>query len=98
MATPLGAPDPDLYRSVLGSPQWAASLEDLAERTGRSKPDLRKDAEAALAEMAAEITPGAIKVWDRMGKSLTRSYTVDADTSSLAHLRELTGAPSRSDT
>ena len=89
MATPLGAPDPDLYRSVLGSPQWAASLEDLAERTGRSKPDLRKDAEAALAEMAAEITPGAIKVWDRMGKSLTRSYTVDADTSSLAHLREL---------
>ncbi len=89
MATPLGASDQDVYRAVLGSPAWATALDDLAARTGKSKPELRKAAEAALGEMAAEITPGAIKVWDRMGRSLTRSYVVDADTSTLGAIREL---------
>ena len=89
MATPLHDTDPDVFRAVLGSAQWAAALDDLAKRTGRTKPDLRKDAETALAEMAAEVTPGAIRLWDRMGKSLTRSYTVDADTALLPQLREL---------
>ncbi|MFZ2501476.1 MAG: 1-acyl-sn-glycerol-3-phosphate acyltransferase, partial [Nocardioides sp.] len=87
MATPWIAADEDVYRAVLGGPQFAAALDDLAARTGRTKPDLHRDAEAALAEMAAEITPSAMKLWDRMGKSLTRSYVVDADTSTLADLR-----------
>lgn len=74
---------------VTGSPQYAETLAALVERTGRSEADLRQDSETALAEMAAYVDDSASRIWDRMGKWLTRSYEVDVDTSGLKELAEL---------
>jgi glycerol-3-phosphate O-acyltransferase len=74
---------------VLGSPQYAETLAALVERTGRSEADLRQDSQTALAEMAAYVDESATRVWDRMGRWLTRSYEVDVDTSGLKELADL---------
>ncbi len=74
---------------VMGTTQYAETLAALVERTGRTDADLRQDSEAALAEMAAYVDESASRVWDRLGRWLTRSYEVDVDTSRLAELAEL---------
>ncbi len=74
---------------VMGSSQYAETLAALVERTGRTEADLRQDSETALTEMAAYIDDSASRVWDRMGRWLTRSYEVDVDTSRLKELAEL---------
>jgi len=74
---------------VMGSTQFAETLDSLVERTGRTVADLRDDSQAALTEMSAYVDESASRVWDRMGRWLTRSYEVDVDTSGLKELAEL---------
>ncbi|MEO5652976.1 MAG: 1-acyl-sn-glycerol-3-phosphate acyltransferase [Marmoricola sp.] len=74
---------------VMGSKQYAETMAALAERTGRPEADLKGDAQAALAEMSAYVDDSASRIWDRMGRWLTRSYEVDVDTSRLDELAEL---------
>ena len=74
---------------VMGSAQYAETLAALVERTGRTHADLRDDSHTALAEMAAYVDESASRVWDRMGRWLTRSYEVDVDASRLEELAEL---------
>ncbi len=74
---------------VLGTTQYDEALAALHERTGRPEDELRSESEAALAEMAAYVDESASRVWDRMGRWLTRSYEVDVDTTRLAELSEL---------
>lgn len=74
---------------VMGTSQYAETLAALVGRTGRTEADLREDSQAALTEMAAHIDESASRVWDRMGRWLTRSYEVDVDTSTLEELSEL---------
>ncbi|MEZ5095923.1 MAG: 1-acyl-sn-glycerol-3-phosphate acyltransferase [Nocardioides sp.] len=74
--------------AVASSRQYEQAIAELVEKTGRSDRELRQEAEAALAELAAYVDPQASKVWDRMGRWLTRSYDADADSSGLAALRE----------
>ncbi|WP_372734447.1 1-acyl-sn-glycerol-3-phosphate acyltransferase [Nocardioides sp.] len=74
---------------VMGTAQYAEALAALVDRTGRPEAEVREDAQAALAEMSACIDESATRVWDRMGRWLTRSYEVDVDTSRLGELAEL---------
>jgi glycerol-3-phosphate O-acyltransferase len=74
---------------VMASSQYAETLDALVERTGRTSADLRADSETALAEMAAYIDDSASRIWDRMGRWLTRSYEVDVDTSGLKEIADL---------
>ena len=74
---------------VLGSTQYAETLDGLVERTGRPVADLREASQAALTEMSAYVDESASRVWDRMGRWLTRSYEVDVDTGGLMDLAEL---------
>ncbi|GAB2756922.1 lysophospholipid acyltransferase [Nocardioides salsibiostraticola] len=74
---------------VTASAQYTETLAALAERTGRTQEDLEKDAQTALCEMAAYVDESASRVWDRMGRWLTRSYEVDVDTAGLDELSEL---------
>lgn len=74
---------------VMASPQYAETLDALVERTGRTAADLRNDSETALTEMAAYVDDQASRIWDRLGRWLTRSYEIDVDTSGLKELAEL---------
>ena len=65
---------------VMGATQYAETLDALVERTGRTAADLRADSQAALTEMSAYVDESASRIWDRMGRWLTRSYEVDVDT------------------
>jgi len=74
---------------VMGSTQYAETLDSLVERTGRTVADLGDDSQVALTEMSAYVGESASRVWDRMGRWLTRSYEVDVDSSGLKELAEL---------
>ena len=74
---------------VMGTTQYAEALAALCERTDRSEADLRAESQSALTEMAAYVDESASRIWDRMGRWLTRSYEVDVDTTRLAELSEL---------
>ncbi len=73
----------------MGSTQYAETLDALVERTGRTHADLSDDSQTALSEMSAYVDESASRVWDRMGRWLTRSYEVDVDSSRLQELAEL---------
>ena len=74
---------------VMGTTQYAETLDALVDRTGRTHADLKDDSQTALAEMSAYVDESASRVWDRMGRWLTRSYEVDVDSSRLEELAEL---------
>ncbi|MFN8195305.1 MAG: 1-acyl-sn-glycerol-3-phosphate acyltransferase [Nocardioidaceae bacterium] len=76
-------------QAMLDSEAFATTVADLVRRTGRSEADIRKDATGCLEEMTAQVGPQATQAWDRLGRWLTRSYVVDADTSTLGELRDL---------
>ncbi len=76
-------------QAVIDSDAFAATVADLVRRTGRSEDDVRREARSCLDEMTAQVTPQATQAWDRLGRWLTRSYVVDADTSGLKELRDL---------
>lgn len=82
-------PERRAVEQVLGTTQYAETLAALVERTGRTDADLRQDSQAALTEMSAYVDESASRVWDRMGRWLTRSYEIDVDTSRLGELAEL---------
>ncbi len=75
--------------AVVGTAQYAEALDALVERTGRGEADLRADSRTALSEMEAYVDEAATRLWDRMGRWLTRSYEVDVDASGLRDLAEL---------
>ncbi len=75
--------------AVLASEGYAEAIADLVQRTGRGQDGLRAEAHEALSEMASYVDESAIRLWDRMGRFLTRSYEVDVDTSGLDELAEL---------
>ncbi len=79
----------DPVRAILRSEEFRRVLDDLVDKTGRTHDDLRRDAEECLDEMVAEVGPQATQAWDRMGRWLTRSYVVDADTTGLGDLAAL---------
>jgi glycerol-3-phosphate O-acyltransferase len=76
-------------REISQSARFAETIDALVESTGRPRKDVVDEAVTALNEMAAGVGPKASKAWDRLGKWLTRSYVVEADTTRLAELRAL---------
>lgn len=76
-------------RAIMSSAEFERTVEELVEGTGRTRTDLVADARSCLEEMTAQVSPQASRVWDRLGQWLTRSYTVDADSTALPALREL---------
>ena len=76
-------------QAMMASDRFAQVVAELAVSTGRDEADVRSDARTCLEEMAAQVSPQATQAWDRLGRWLTRSYTVDADTAGLPALREL---------
>lgn len=88
MDTPASPEQRRAVETIVSSEAFTTTLTQLVERTGRSASDVRREAEGCLEEMVAQVTPQGTKAWDRMGRWLTRSYTVDADTSTLPALRE----------
>ena len=70
----------DAVDLIAASPEFAARVTALSAETGRTPEDIESDARACLTEMAAQVGPQATEVWDRFGRWLTRSYTVDAET------------------
>ena len=75
--------------SITSSPEFAARVQSLSAETGRTPQDVASDARGCLEEMMATIEPRATAAWDRFGRYLTRSYTIDASTSHLADIRAL---------
>ena len=73
----------------MDSEEFTKTVAEIAARTGRTEADVRQEAKGCLEEMTAQVTPQGTQAWDRLGRWLTRSYTVDADVSGLAALREL---------
>ncbi len=76
-------------RAVMASPHFDAAIVELVAKTARTRADLVEHAEACLDEMTAEVDPAAMRAWDRLGRWLTRSYTVDTIDTSIPHLAEL---------
>lgn len=82
--------DPHPVRAIMSSRRYEAVVAKLVAGTGRAQTAVRRDAEAALKEMASHVgDPVATGAWDRLGRFLTRAYTVDADTSRLPALARL---------
>lgn len=85
-------PTADEHRSVeliVASTRFADVVQDLAERTGRPVESVRSDALACLEEVATTVDHHATQAWDRFGRWLSRSYSVDADSAGLPVLRDL---------
>ncbi|MCU0265494.1 MAG: 1-acyl-sn-glycerol-3-phosphate acyltransferase [Actinomycetia bacterium] len=89
MDAPSSADERHAVRAIMASAEFERVVADLAARTGRSGTDVRSDAQTCLEEMAAQVGTQATQVWDRFGRWLTRSYTIDADASGLPALRDL---------
>ena len=73
----------------MDSEEFTKTVAEIAAKTGRSESDVRREAKGCLEEMTAQVTSQGTQAWDRLGRWLTRSYTVDVDVSGLASLREL---------
>ncbi|MBU6311950.1 MAG: 1-acyl-sn-glycerol-3-phosphate acyltransferase, partial [Actinomycetales bacterium] len=80
---------PVSLETITSSPEFAARVESLSAETGRTPQDVSADARKCLDEMLATIEPRATAAWDRFGRYLTRSYTIDASTGNLADIRAL---------
>lgn len=80
---------PVSLETITSSPEFAARVESLSAETGRTPEDVRSDARGCLQEMLATIEPRSTAAWDRFGRYLTRSYTIDASTGNLADIRAL---------
>ena len=74
---------------VLDSPEFIATLQKLADESGRPLAELREEAEVDLDEM--EVHPGNLStsVWDRFCGWLSRAYRVDYSHAEVERLREL---------
>ena len=74
---------------IAASPEFAARVAALSEQTGRTPEDIAADARRCLDEMVATVEPKSSQAWDRFGAWLSRSYSIDASTDRLRHIREL---------
>ena len=74
---------------IVASPEFAARVVMLSEETGRTPKDVEADARRCLEEMVATVEPKSTEAWDRFGAWLSRSYSIDASTDRLKHIREL---------
>ena len=74
---------------LVASPEFAARVLALSEETGRTPTDVEADGRRCLEEMVATVEPRSTEAWDRFGSWLSRSYSVDASTDRLKHIREL---------
>lgn len=82
--------DNHTVRAITSSARYRAVVAELVVATGRPRGAVEKEARTALAEMVAHVgDPVATRTWDRMGRFLTRAYTVDSDTSRLPELARL---------
>lgn len=75
--------------SITSSPQFAARVLALSATTGRTPEDITADARECLQEMLASVEPRSTEVWDRFGRWLSRSYTIDAAAANLPAIRAL---------
>ena len=80
---------PVSLEEITDSPLFAERVVELSAQTGRSPSDVEADARACLTEMMAQVTPKSSETWDRFGKWLTRSYTIDASVDNLPAIRQL---------
>lgn len=74
---------------IVATPEFAARVAALSEETGRTARDVESDARRCLEEMVATVEPKSTQAWDRFGAWLSRSYSIDATTDQLRHIREL---------
>ncbi len=74
---------------VLETPQFHATLRELAAETGRSLEDLHKEALDDLAEMATKPGKMTVAGWDRFCHWLARAYKLDYVASEVESLKEL---------
>jgi len=74
---------------IIASPEFAERVAALSQQTGRTPEDIAADARRCLDEMVATVEPKSSQAWDRFGSWLSRSYSIDASTDRLRHIREL---------
>ncbi|MDH3959367.1 MAG: 1-acyl-sn-glycerol-3-phosphate acyltransferase [Actinomycetota bacterium] len=74
---------------VLDSPEFIATLQKLADESGRPLAEVREEAEADLEEMAVRLGNRSKSVWDRFSRWLSRAYLVDYKRDEVERLREL---------
>ena len=74
---------------IVATPEFTARVSVLSEETGRSLEDISADARHCLEEMVATVEPRSTQAWDRFGAWLSRSYSIDASSEGLRHIRAL---------
>ena len=74
---------------IVATPEFAARVSALSEETGRGPRDVETDARHCLEEMVATVEPRSTQAWDRFGAWLSRSYSIDASSEGLRHIRAL---------
>lgn len=74
---------------IVASPRYVTKISELAEETGRPRPEVDAEGRADLVELVATIERRPTRVWDSFGQWLSRSYTIDASTEELPKLRAL---------
>ena len=74
---------------ILDSPEFRATLQKLADESGKPVAALREEAAADLKEMATRPGNLSVAAWDRFCAWLSRAYRVDYRPSHVQKLREL---------
>ena len=82
--------DPDrVVAEIVAGPQFQENLNGLAAQLGRPRPDLEREARAALHEMVAVQSELALGAIDRLARFALRAYDIEVDTGALDSLRTL---------
>jgi glycerol-3-phosphate O-acyltransferase len=79
----------DPVRTIGESAAFAAGIDELSARLGRTRAEISAEATRAIAEMAAWHAPAPTWLWRRIGRSLLRNYELRVDEHALRRLREL---------
>jgi glycerol-3-phosphate O-acyltransferase len=79
---------------ILDSPEFSATLQKLADESGKPVAALREEAAADLKEMATRPGKYSVAAWDRFCAWLSRAYRVDYRPSHVQKLRELNATAS----
>ncbi len=83
-----GNPGPD---EILRSPEFTELIEGIMTSSGRSRESVTEEVSDCLKEMATvpSVTSTSQLIWKRLGKWMTRAYSIDVDEKGLKSLREL---------
>lgn len=76
-------------KEILDSPDFARTLQRLADEAGRPVAELIEQAESNLTEMAARPGRRSVAFWDRFCRWLSRAYRLDYRKGEVQRLREL---------